>query len=119
MKATLLQDGPERTCALVFDAGEDVVAALLRFASDEKLRGAHLTATGTFQRVTLGVFDPTRRNTNRYRFWSQSRRCRSWPISDATMRERQSDPRRLVPVSDAPPWTLGVTHAPPKNDSTR
>ena len=58
MKAKLLRDGSERTFALVFDTGEEVVAALLRFASEEKLTGAHLTAIGAFQRVTLGFFDP-------------------------------------------------------------
>jgi predicted DNA-binding protein with PD1-like motif len=58
MKAKLLRDGSERTFALVFDTGEEVVAALLRFARGEKLTGAHLTAIGAFQRVTLGFFRP-------------------------------------------------------------
>ena len=61
MKAKLLQDGPEKTFALVFDTGEEVVAALLRFARDQKLTGAHLTSIGAFQRLTLGFFDPTRK----------------------------------------------------------
>ena len=61
MKAKLLRDGSERTFALVFGTGEEVVAALLRFASDEKLTGAHLTAIGAFQRVTLGFFDPAKK----------------------------------------------------------
>ena len=57
MKAKLIQDGPEKTFALVFDAGEEVVAGLLQFAKDHKLSGAHLTAIGAFERVTLGFFD--------------------------------------------------------------
>jgi predicted DNA-binding protein with PD1-like motif len=57
MKSKLLQDGPEKTFALVFDAGEEVVAGLLQFAKDHKLSGAHLTAIGAFERVTLGFFD--------------------------------------------------------------
>jgi predicted DNA-binding protein with PD1-like motif len=61
MKAKLLRDGSERTFALVFDTGEEVVAALLRFAREEKLTGAHLTAIGAFQRVTLGFFDPAKK----------------------------------------------------------
>lgn len=61
MKAKLLRDGPERTFALVFETGEEVVAALLRFASEKGLAGAHLTAIGAFQRVTLGFFDPARK----------------------------------------------------------
>jgi predicted DNA-binding protein with PD1-like motif len=59
MKAKVLQDGPEKTFALVFDAGEEVVAALLRFAKEQKLTAAHLTAIGAFQRVTLGFFEPS------------------------------------------------------------
>ena len=58
MRTTLLQDGPEKTFAVVFDTGEEVVEALLRFASDQNLTAAHLTAIGAFQRVTLGFFEP-------------------------------------------------------------
>ena len=65
MKTTLLQDGPEKTFAVVFDTGEEVVAALLRFASEQKLTGAHLTAIGAFQRVTLGFFEPTAKEYKR------------------------------------------------------
>ena len=61
MKAKLLRDGSERTFALVFDTGEEVVAALLRFANEEKVTGAHLTAISAFQRVTLGFFDPAKK----------------------------------------------------------
>jgi predicted DNA-binding protein with PD1-like motif len=61
MKAKLLQDGPEKTFALVFDTGEEVVAALLRFAREQKLTAAHLTAIGAFARVTLGFFEPSRK----------------------------------------------------------
>jgi hypothetical protein len=32
MKSKLIQDGQEKTFALVFDAGEEVVAGLLQFA---------------------------------------------------------------------------------------
>jgi predicted DNA-binding protein with PD1-like motif len=61
MRAKLIQDGPEKTFALVFDTGEEVVAALLRFAKEHTLSAAHLSAIGAFQRVTLGFFEPTRR----------------------------------------------------------
>jgi predicted DNA-binding protein with PD1-like motif len=62
MKSKLLQDGPEKTFALVFDAGEEVVAGLLQFARDHELSGAHLTAIGAFERVTLGFFDMANRD---------------------------------------------------------
>jgi predicted DNA-binding protein with PD1-like motif len=65
MKSKLIQDGQEKTFALVFDAGEEVVAGLLQFARHHKLAGAHLTAIGAFQRVTLGFFDLTKKDYNR------------------------------------------------------
>jgi hypothetical protein len=62
MKSKLIQDGQEKTFALVFDAGEEVVAGLLQFATDHKLSGAHLTAIGAFERLTLGFFDVTKKD---------------------------------------------------------
>lgn len=59
MKSKLIQDGQEKTFALVFDTGEEVTAGLLRFANEQKLAGAHLTAIGAFERVTLGFFEVT------------------------------------------------------------
>lgn len=57
MKSKLIQDGPDKTFALVFDRGEEVVAGLLRFAREHGIAGAHLTAIGAFERVTLGFFE--------------------------------------------------------------
>ena len=62
MKTKLIQDGAEKTFALVFDTGEEVVAGLLRFAVDEKLSAAHLAGIGAFERVTLGFFDLGRKD---------------------------------------------------------
>src|SRR5688572_8311037 len=62
MNAKLIQDGAEKTFAVVFAAGEEVVAGLLRFATDQKLSGAHLTGLGAFERVTLGFFDVARKD---------------------------------------------------------
>ena len=62
MKSKLIQDGPEKTFALVFDTGEEVVAGLLQFARDHELSGAHLTAIGAFERVTLGFFDMAKKD---------------------------------------------------------
>jgi predicted DNA-binding protein with PD1-like motif len=61
MKTKLLQQAPEKTFAVVFDTGEEVVSALLRFAREQALTAAHLTAIGAFQRVTLGFFEPATR----------------------------------------------------------
>jgi predicted DNA-binding protein with PD1-like motif len=57
MKSKLIQHGQEKTFALVFDTGDEVVAGLLQFAKDYTLSGARLTAIGAFERVTLGFFD--------------------------------------------------------------
>lgn len=57
MKSKLIQDAEPKTFVLVFDAGEEVSAGLLRFAKEQKLEGAHLTAIGAFERVTLGFFE--------------------------------------------------------------
>ena len=57
MRSKLLSSSPERTFVLVFDAGEEVMSGLLRFAAEQQLSGAHLTAIGAFERVTLGFFD--------------------------------------------------------------
>jgi predicted DNA-binding protein with PD1-like motif len=62
MKSKLIQDGAEKTFVLVFETGEEVVAGLLRFAKDEKLTGAHLTAIGAFERVTLGFFEVAKKD---------------------------------------------------------
>ena len=62
MKSKLIQDGQEKTFALVFDEGEEVVAGLLQFAKDHELSGAHLTAIGAFERLTLGFFDATKKD---------------------------------------------------------
>src|SRR5687768_10873059 len=62
MKSKLIHDGQEKTFALVFDTGEEVVAGLLQFAQAQKLTGAHLTAIGAFERVTLGFFDVAKKD---------------------------------------------------------
>jgi predicted DNA-binding protein with PD1-like motif len=46
-----------RTFALVFDAGDEAVAELTRFAQEEGLSGAHLTGIGAFSDAVLGYFD--------------------------------------------------------------
>lgn len=65
MTSKLIQDGPEKTFALVFDTGEEVVAGLVQFARDYKLSSAHLTAIGAFERVTLGFFDVAKKDYKR------------------------------------------------------
>jgi predicted DNA-binding protein with PD1-like motif len=65
MKSKLIDAGPEQTFALVFEPGEEVISGLLRFANERQLAGAHLTAIGAFERVTLGFFDMQKKDYKR------------------------------------------------------
>ena len=64
MRSTLLLDRTERTFAVVFDKGEEVVEGLTDFAGRERLRASQVTAIGALSGVTLGYFD---RATKQYR----------------------------------------------------
>jgi uncharacterized protein len=57
MKSKLLHDNGERTYALVFDKGDEVVAELEAFARELALTAARFTAIGAFSDVKLGYFD--------------------------------------------------------------
>src|ERR1051325_3458727 len=58
MKSKLLHDANGlKTFALVFDKNDQVKKSLLRFATENGLRGAQVTAIGAFSEVTLGFFD--------------------------------------------------------------
>ena len=57
MRSKLINDAPERTYALVFETGDDVMPLLLAFAREHHLEASHFSAIGAFQRLTLGYFD--------------------------------------------------------------
>lgn len=57
MKAKLLHENGERTYALVFDKGDEVVAELEAFAHEHAVTAARFTAIGAFSEVKLGYFD--------------------------------------------------------------
>jgi predicted DNA-binding protein with PD1-like motif len=62
MKSKLLHDdNGEKTFALIFEKGDEVMAGLRSFANDAHLGGAHFTAIGAFSAATLGYFDRNRR----------------------------------------------------------
>jgi uncharacterized protein len=63
MKAKLLhQDKGFRTFAIVFDKNDDVRQGLLELANSNRFADAHLTGIGAFSEVTLGYFDPSRKD---------------------------------------------------------
>ena len=65
MKAKVINEGPERTIALILDSGDEVVSTLERFAAEHALHASRLSAIGAFERVTLGYFDWQRKDYER------------------------------------------------------
>ena len=65
MKSKLLDSTGQKTFALVFDKGDEVVAELTGFAEVERVGAAHFTAIGAFSEVTLGYFDRGRKDYKR------------------------------------------------------
>jgi uncharacterized protein len=65
MRSKLLDATGQKTFALVFDKGEETVAALTQFARVQGIGAAHFTAIGAFSEVTLGYFDRARKDYKR------------------------------------------------------
>ena len=57
MRMKLLNDGSERTVAIVFECGEEPMAGLTRFAQDHQLKASRFSAIGAFDNATLGYFE--------------------------------------------------------------
>jgi predicted DNA-binding protein with PD1-like motif len=59
MKSRLLHEADGlRTFAVVMDKGDEVVEQLLRFAEEQQVSGAAVTAVGACREATLAFFDP-------------------------------------------------------------
>ena len=66
MKSMLLHDDDgEKTYAVIFDKGDEVMAGLKSFAREAGLGGAHFTAIGAFSEATLGFFERERKDYKR------------------------------------------------------
>src|ERR687886_195995 len=62
MKAKQIhEERGQKTFALVFDTGDEVMAGLTEFAKTKDLAAASLTAIGAFSDATLGYFDMERK----------------------------------------------------------
>lgn len=57
MKAKLLNDDREKTFALIYEAGDEVLTGLKAFATEHKPRSARFTAIGAFSNAVLAYFD--------------------------------------------------------------
>ncbi len=60
MKTQLLNAQGEKTYAVIFDTGDEVIGGLQQFAQEYHLTASHFTAIGAFSDVTLGYFDRER-----------------------------------------------------------
>jgi predicted DNA-binding protein with PD1-like motif len=57
VKAKLIHEQQgQKTFALIFDKGDEVVAGITSFAKENDLAASHFTAIGAFSDVTLGYF---------------------------------------------------------------
>jgi uncharacterized protein len=65
MKAKLIYDQGEKTFAIIFDKGDEVISGLTDFAKNNNLGGSHFTAIGAFSNVILGYFDWERKDYKR------------------------------------------------------
>ena len=65
MKSKVLNEGPERTIALIFDKGDEVIAGLQRFATENNLNASRFSAIGALQGAVLGYFDWDRKDYDR------------------------------------------------------
>lgn len=62
MKSKLLHDDHgEKTYAVIFEKGDEVMAGLKSFAKQAGLGGAHFTAIGAFSGAMLGYFERDRK----------------------------------------------------------
>ncbi|HSU66941.1 MAG TPA: PPC domain-containing DNA-binding protein [Tepidisphaeraceae bacterium] len=58
MKSKIIHEAAgQRTFALIFETGDEVMQALERFAAENKLTGSHFTAIGAFSEAMLAYFD--------------------------------------------------------------
>ena len=71
MRAKLLSEQGARTFLLVFDAGDEVMRELLKFAREYGVAGGHFTATGAFERATVAFFDLEKKEYERIEIGEQ------------------------------------------------
>lgn len=65
MKSKVLNEGPERTIALIFDKGDEVISTLQQFARDHNLTASRFSAIGALQSAVLGYFAWERKDYER------------------------------------------------------
>jgi predicted DNA-binding protein with PD1-like motif len=67
----LLNNGSEKTYAMILQYGDEPIAQLKALAAKEKLFGCHFTAVGAFSETEVGFFDFKSRDYLKIRFSDQ------------------------------------------------
>jgi hypothetical protein len=62
MKHKLINEGPERSFAIVLDPGDEPMACLSAFARAQRLDAARFTGIGAFSEAVVGFFDLQRKD---------------------------------------------------------
>ena len=57
MKSKLIHEGEQKTFAVIFDKGDEVVQELTQFAKQHDLTASHFTAIGALRNAVLGFFE--------------------------------------------------------------
>jgi predicted DNA-binding protein with PD1-like motif len=57
MEAKLINEGPQKTWAIIFKTGDEVTEGLKFFAMQQKLSASQFTAIGAFSDCVLGFFN--------------------------------------------------------------
>src|SRR5438093_6075037 len=65
MKFKVLNEGGGKTFALIFEKGDEVIQALKKFATEQRLLASHFTAIGALSDAVVGFFDPMKKDYKR------------------------------------------------------
>jgi uncharacterized protein len=65
MKFKLLDESGEKTFALVFEKGDEVIGTLRQFANEQRLLTSHFTAIGALTDAVVGFFNPAKKDYKR------------------------------------------------------
>lgn len=65
MKTKLIEDQVQKTYAVVFETGDEVMSGLLGFAINHGVSACHFTAIGAFEDLAVAYFDWKRKEPKR------------------------------------------------------
>jgi predicted DNA-binding protein with PD1-like motif len=106
MKSKLIHEHQgEKTYALIFDTGDEVMSRLVDFARANRLGGSRLTAIGALSDVTLGYFDWEKKDYKKMPFREQVEVLSL--IGDVALKDGQPTVHAHIVVGRSDGTTLG------------